>query len=120
MRPSAKTRRETRSAVLVLRPQLGERLELVAGQVELRLDVRLLAGRADERVVALRAEQQAERLREDRLARARLAGDRVQPRRELELRLADEDEVLDAQPPEHAAIVDRGPTRPLPFGTVSV
>ena len=36
------------------------------------------AGRADQRRVAARAEQQADRVREDRLARAGLAGDRVQ------------------------------------------
>src|SRR5204862_859429 len=39
---------------------------------------------------------------EDRLARARFAGDRVQPRRKLELRLADQDQVLDAQAAQHA------------------
>ena len=94
--------------VLVLGPQLRELLELVR-EVELRLDVRLVAGRADVRVVALRAEQEPERLGEDRLAGARLAGDRVQPGRELELGLADEYEVLDAKPPEHAAIVDPAP-----------
>ena len=99
--------------VLVLGPQLGELLELLR-EVELRLDVGLLAGGADERVVALRAEQQPDRLGEDRLARAGLARDRVQPGRELELGLADEDEVLDAQAPQHAG--DRRPAarrRPL-------
>ena len=100
VRPSPKTRRATTQRVLVLRPELGELLELVR-QVELRLDVGLRGGRADERVVALRAEQEADRLREDRLPRAGLAGDRVQPGRELELRLADEHEVLDAQSAEH-------------------
>ena len=91
--------------VLVLGPQLGELLELLR-EVELRLDVRLLAGGPDVRVVALRAEQEAERLGEDRLPGAGLSRDRVQPGRELELGLADEDEVLDAEPAQHAAIVD--------------
>ena len=91
--------------VLVLRPQLRELLELLR-EIELRLDVGLLAGGPDVRVVALRAEQEAERLGEDRLAGARLSRDRVQPGRELELGLADEDEVLDAEPAKHAAIVD--------------
>ena len=68
--------------LLALGPQLRERAErVVVGQVELRLDVRLAAGRADRRRVAARAEQQADRVREDRLARAGLAGDRVQARR---------------------------------------
>jgi hypothetical protein len=91
--------------VLVLRPQLRELFELLR-EIELRLDVGLLAGGTDVCVVALRAEQEAERLGEDRLAGTRLSRDRVQPGRELELGLADEDEVLDAEPLKHAAIVD--------------
>ena len=91
--------------VLVLRPQLRELFELLR-EIELRLDVGLLAGGPDVRVVALRAEQQTERLGEDRLAGTRLSRDRVQPGRELELGLADEDEVLDAEAVKHAAIVD--------------
>src|SRR5206468_7704903 len=47
------------------------------------------------------AEQQADRLGEDRLAGARLAGDRAESRREGEIRLTDEDEVLDPKAPEH-------------------
>ena len=95
-------------AVLVLRPQLGERLELVLveqrlRQVELRLDVCLVRARPDVRRVAARAEQQPDRLRQDRLARAGLAGDRVQPGRELELGLADQDEVLDPEAAKHRA-----------------
>src|SRR5581483_11016178 len=63
--------------VLVLGPQLAELVELCR-KIELRFDVRLLAGRADEALAALRAEEQPERLREDRLPRAGLAGDRVE------------------------------------------
>src|SRR5215211_4723327 len=89
--------------VLVLRPQVGERLEALLVQkpgpeLELGFHVGLIPSRADEAGVALGAEQQADRLREDRLPRAGLAGDRVQPRRRLELGLPDEDEVLDAEP----------------------
>ena len=86
--------------VLVLRPQLAQPLQLV-GHVELGLDVCLGRSRPDEGRVALRPEQEPDRLGEDRLPGAGLARDRVQPRRELELRLADEDEVLDAQPTQH-------------------
>ena len=86
--------------VLVLRAQLAELVELV-GQVELGLDVRLLAGRADERRVALRPEQQPHRLGQDRLPGAGLAGDRVQAGRQLELGLPDQDEVLDSQAAQH-------------------
>jgi hypothetical protein len=78
---------------------------LLAFSVELRLDVRLLAARADHRRVAARAEEQADRLGEDCFAGACLTGDRVQPGREVELGLADEDEVLDAQSPQHLRIV---------------
>ena len=89
--------------LLVLRLQVGERLELILVEqpgrdVELGLHVCLLRPRADERRVALRAEQEPDRLGEDRLPGAGLAGDRVQPRSRLEVRLADEDEVLDAEP----------------------
>ena len=65
--------------LLTLRPQLGERSERVGvRQVELGLDVRLAARRPDRRRVAARSEQQPDRVREDRLAGAGLAGDRVQ------------------------------------------
>ncbi len=86
--------------VLVLRAQPVQLVELLR-QVELRLDVGLLPGRADERVVALRAEEQPDRLGEDRLARTGLARDRVQPGRQLELGLPDEHEILDSQAAQH-------------------
>ena len=60
-----------------------------------------VAVRPTERRVARAPEQQPDRLREDRLPGARLAGDRVQPGRKVELGLADEDEVLDPEPTEH-------------------
>src|SRR5205823_3780495 len=63
--------------------------------------VRLVRARADERRVALRAEQESDRLREDRLARSGLARDRAEPGGGLELGLADQDEVLDAEPAKH-------------------
>ena len=66
-------------------------------QVELGLDVGLVAAGPTSAGVALRAEQEPDRLREDRLAGAGLARDRVQAGREGELGLADEDEVLDAE-----------------------
>ena len=89
-------------ARLVLGPQLGERLEPVL--VEESLGTSSSASTyasspagADRRRVAVRPEQEADRLGEDRLAGSGLAGERVQPGRELELGLADEDEVLDPQ-----------------------
>ncbi len=91
---------------LALGPQLGERAELVVVEepfrhVELGLDVRLGPVAADRRRVGARPEQQPDRLREDRLPRPRLARDRIQPGRERELSLADEDEVLDPKPTKH-------------------
>ena len=73
-------------------------LERAGRRLELGLDVRIGALRAHERGVPTRSEQQPDGLREDRLPRAGLTGDRVQTRSELELGLADEDEVLDAKP----------------------
>ena len=89
---------------LVVRPQLAQRLHAVLveealGDVELRLDVRLGACRADGCSVALRAEQQPDRLGDDRLPRAGLAGQGDEPRVKLEVGLADQDEVLDPQSP---------------------
>ena len=107
MRPSGKTRRASTSPSSSSGRSSASALELLVveearRQVELGLDVGLVAVRPDERGVAARAEQEPDRLREDRLAGAGLAGDRVQPGRELELGLADEDEVLDAEPAKHA------------------
>ena len=103
VRPSPKIRRASDEAVLVLRPQLGERLEAVlleqpVGQLELGLDVRLGAVGPDGGGLPLRPEQEPDRLAEDRLAGAGLAGDRVQARGEVELRLADQHEILDPEP----------------------
>ena len=89
-------------AGLVLRRQLRERGELLVleealRQVELGFDVGLAGGGADRPRVALRAEQKPDRLREDRLPRTRLAGDRRQAVRRRELSLPHEDEVLDPQ-----------------------
>src|SRR5206468_3634542 len=70
-------------------------------EVELGLDVCLLAAGSDQRRIASRAQEQADRLREDRLSSAGLAGDGIEPRSELELGLADQDQVLDAQAAQH-------------------
>ena len=95
-------------ALLAGRLQLGELPErLVFRQVELGFDIRLLARRSDQRRIAARAEQEPDRVREDRLPRAGLTGDRVQTGIELELGLPDQDEVLDPKPPQHPAIVGR-------------
>ena len=87
--------------MFVRRSQLGEGGELVLlqdarSQIDLGLDVRLVAVRPDEGGIALRAEQEADRLREDRLAGSGLAGDRIEPRSKRELRFVDQDEILDA------------------------
>ena len=89
-------------ARLVLRPQLRESLrttllEEPVRHVELRLDVRLARGRPDRAGIALDAEQEPDRLGEDRLARPGLAAEDVEPGGQLELHLANEDEVLDPE-----------------------
>ena len=94
-------------ALLALRLQLPQRLQLVLveeprPQLELSLDIRLVGAGADEARFALRAEQEPDRLREDRLPGAGLARNRVQPCAGLELRLADEHQVLDAESTKHA------------------
>ena len=88
--------------------QLGERghvllVEERVRDVELCLHVGLGAVGAHGGRVGARAEQQADRLREDRLTRPGLAGDRVEPRTEREIRLADQHEVLDPEPTKQGA-----------------
>jgi hypothetical protein len=114
IRPRAAVREDApreHEAFLSLGPKLRQRREVVfveqpVGQVELCLHVCLVAGRPNEGRIAARPEQEPDRLRENRLTRARLAGDRVQAGGELEVRLANEHEVVDAQAPEHEAIVE--------------
>ena len=89
-------------AGLVLGRQLCERGQLLVfeealGQVELRFHVGLAAGGADRPCVTFGAEQEADRLREDRLPRTGLAGDRRQSLGRRELSLLHEDEVLDPE-----------------------
>ena len=65
------------------------------------------------------AQQQVERVREHRLARARLAGEHVETRGEAQLGPFDEEEVLDAQLQEHVRACTSGHRRtgrlrPLP------
>src|SRR4029078_12720376 len=103
-------------AWLVLRPQLRERLratliEEPVRYVELRLHIRLARGRADRAGIDLDAEQEPDRLGEDRLAGTGLAAEDVEPGGQLELHLANEDEVLDPEAAEHPGIVDRRSTR---------
>src|SRR5262249_37471256 len=93
-------------AVLVRWAQVGDRLEVRVldqprADLQLWLDVCLRAVRADQRRIPPAAEQEADRLGENRLPRSRLAGDRVEAGREVELGVADEDEVLDAQTAQH-------------------
>ena len=83
-----------RQTVFQDRAQIGR-------QREHALDVRLLRPRPDDPRPRLAAQQQVERVREHRLARARLAGQRVQPRAEPQLGPLDQQEVLDAELVEH-------------------
>ena len=110
-RPSALTRRAT------TRPgsSSGRRSRSVSspsssknpvGHLELGLDVRLPTRGAHRRRVALRAEQEPDGLGDDRLAGAGLTRERDEPGRELEVGLADQDEVLDPQTSKHTGIVD--------------
>ena len=103
VRPSAKTRRETSSASSSSgrSSTSASSSSVVGGRSSSASTYASAPGRADERVVALRPEQEPDRLREDRLARTGLAGDRVEPGRELQLRLPDQHEILDAQPSQH-------------------
>ena len=100
-------------ARLVLRPQLGERLRArsssknPSGTSSSASTYASLAAGPTAAGIALDAEQQPDRLGEDRLARAGLAAEHVEPGGQLELRLANEDEVLDPEAAQHRVMVDR-------------
>ena len=106
-------------ARLVVRPEVAQRLEPLlveepVGHLELGLDVRLATRGADGRRVALRAEQEPDRLGDDRLAGAGLARERDEPGRELEVGLADQDEVLDPQSAKHTGDRRQAPRAATP------
>ena len=92
-----------RDALGALRRELGQLLGQL-GLAERRLDVGLVAGRADERGVRAAAEQQPDGLGEDRLAGTGLTGQHVQARVQREARGAHEHEVLDDELLEHQRV----------------
>jgi hypothetical protein len=73
----------------------------VGRQLELRLDLRLVATGADQLAAGAAPPQQAQGLDEDALARARLAGDHRQPGAERQLELVDQGEAGDSQQGQH-------------------
>ena len=106
VRPLAETRRPSDE----LRAPLGEPLrdlrqlrvvEQALGKLEDPLDVGLVRAGPDDLRPRLPAHQQVEGVREDRLARAGLAGDRVQARAEAQLGALDQQQVLDSELEEH-------------------
>ncbi len=74
---------------------LAELLTNVLGQVEDPLHVSLAGAGAHDPRARLPAEQQVERVRQHRLAGAGLAGEHVQAARQAQLRLLDQQQVLD-------------------------
>ena len=88
--------------------QLGERSELLVveepiGDIQLGLDVCLGPVGADRGGIGACPEQEPDRLREDRLPRPRFPRHRVEAGRERQLGLADENEVLDAEPTKQSS-----------------
>ena len=75
----------------------------VAGrQVDLGRDRGRVLARADQPAVGARAQRQAERVEQDRLAGAGLAGQHAKARLELELEPLDQHDVADGELPQHA------------------
>ena len=82
------------------------RRERPAGRgIEFRCDFRTLRAVADHRRVGAAAHSELERVHQDRLARAGLAGEHREPRLELELERLDDDKIADAQLAEHGVLV---------------
>ena len=93
--------------------QLGQLrlLEQPRGQVEDALDPGLLGPGPDDLRFRLAAHQQVERVGEDGLAGAGLAGDRVQPLAQPQLGPLDQQQVLDPQLAQHGICVATGADR---------
>jgi len=86
-----------------------ERLELLTERVvlthlEQRFDLRLFGSGADVFGFALAAEHELERSDENAFPRTGLAGDHVQARAELHLKLVDDGEISDLNAGEHGQI----------------
>ena len=75
------------------------------GNLEHPLHVGLGRARPDDVRARLAAHQQVEGVGQDRLARSRLARDRVQPRPESQLGALDQEQVLDPELEEHVPLV---------------
>jgi hypothetical protein len=88
------------AARVVARPQASARPH-AGRQREGRLDVRLGAVRTHQRAIGTTAEREVEGAGDDRLARARLARQHRQPGPELQVGVADHDEVGDDEALEH-------------------
>ena len=103
MRPSAPTRRDEHD-LLGCRARRRSRscARQRVGQLEDALDVGLLRAGPDDARARAPAEQQVERVREHGLARAGLAGEHVQARRQAQLGALDQQQVLDTQLEQHA------------------
>jgi hypothetical protein len=76
----------------------GKRRELERGN-----HARLVLARADEAVFRAVAQHQAQRIEQDRLARARFAGEHPQPAAELQLERLDQHDVADGQARQHGS-----------------
>jgi NCS1 family nucleobase:cation symporter-1 len=74
-----------------------------AADIEHALDRAGIGAGPDQSAIGALAEEEVEGPDEDRFPRARLAGDRVEPRTKLDRQVGDEREVLDAQMGQHAA-----------------
>ena len=95
----------------VLRQALAQLAAQRVRQLEHALDVRLLGAGPDDAGPRPAAEQQIERVGQHRLARAGLPRQDVEPRREAQLGLLDQQEVLDAELVEHARWSTSAPRR---------
>ncbi len=96
--------------------QLGELgvVEQPLRQVEDPLDPGLRGARADDPRPRFAAHQQVERVGEDGLAGAGLAGDRIEPVAEAQLGTLDQQQVLDPQLTQHRFCVATGADRIAP------
>ena len=103
MRPSALTRRASTSSSASALRRSPRRSRSCRRKVEDTLDVGLAGAGANDPRPRAPAEEQVEGVGEHGLAGARLAGEHVQAGREPQLRLLDQQQVLDTKLLEHVS-----------------
>ena len=94
---------QQRLAGIALDPLLGEQAKrgMIVGEPDFGGDRRHGCARANQAAIGAKAQRQAERVEQDRLARAGLSGEHAEPGLEVELEALDEHDIPDFEVAQH-------------------